>query len=145
MQGVLDVLRDRSEDHPAVHHDDPVVGIYETNRSYVHGYRRDARLMTLLTWVVEVEPEARRIGLALREQFEERISRAIVRWQGEGLVWSDLDPVYTANALAYMVDRFLYEWETLHLDYDEDKVADTLNKSWVRALGLAEGPRLRPQ
>ena len=40
-----------------------------------------------------------------------------------------------------MVDRFLYEWETLHLDYDEDKVTDTLNKLWVRALGLADGPR----
>ena len=61
------------------------------------------------------------------------------------MAWCDLDPVYTANALAYMVDRFLYEWETLHLDYDEDKVAVTLNKLWVRALGLADGPRRKPR
>ena len=49
--------------------------------------------------------------------------------------------MYTANALADMVDRFLHEWSVLGLDYDEDKVAATLSTLWVRALGLGDGPR----
>ena len=49
--------------------------------------------------------------------------------------------MYTANALAYMVDRFLAEWFALGLRYDEDLVADTLNKLWIRALGMGDGPK----
>ena len=97
--------------------------------------------MSLLSQVAERDPEVLAIGLAIREHFESRISRAIARWQAEGLAYSDLDPVYTANALAYMVDRFLAEWAALGLPYDEDKVADTLSTLWVRSLGLADGPR----
>jgi AcrR family transcriptional regulator len=143
MQGVLDDLLDRSGEQAAAH-DDPVRGIHAANRSYVRGYRRNARLMCLLTQVAEVDPEVTDIGLSIRQRFEERISRAIAGWQAEGLVYSDLDPLYTANALAYMVDRFLYEWEILGLDYDEETASETLSKLWVRALGLADGPRLPP-
>ena len=35
-----------------------------------------------------------------------------------------------------MVDRFLYEWTVLNLDYDEDLVVETLTKLWTRSLGL---------
>ena len=69
--------------------------------------------MSLLSQVAERDPEVLAIGLAIRDHFESRISRAIARWQAEGLAYSDLDPVYTANALAYMVDRFLAEWAAL--------------------------------
>jgi AcrR family transcriptional regulator len=149
MQGVLDDLTERSAGE---HLDnvvpldgglpgDPVRGIIEANRSYVAGYRRNARLMSLLSQVAERDPEVQAIGLAIREQFEARISRAVARWQAQGLAYSDLDPVYTANALAYMVDRFLAEWVALDLPYDEELAADTLSKLWTRALGMADGPR----
>lgn len=142
MQGVLEDLTNRADDEPpTVHHDDPVLGIVEANRSYVQGYRRNARLMALLSQVAERDPEVQAIGLAIRGHFEDRISRAIARWQAAGLAYSDVDPRYAANALAYMVDRFLAEWVALDLDYDEDKVADTLSKLWARALGLSDGPR----
>jgi len=145
MQGVLDELTAQpAADAPAPPRDPsrtPVEGIYAANRSYVHGYRRNARLMGLLSQVAERDPEVLAIGLAIRDHFESRISRAIVRWQAEGLAYSDLDPVYAANALAYMVDRFLAEWSALGLPYEEDKVADTLSALWVRSLGLADGPR----
>ena len=143
MQGVLDELtaRDEATTSPRAPARTPVEGIFEANRQYVHGYRRNARLMSLLSQVAERDPEVLAIGLAIREHFESRISRAIVRWQAAGLAYDDLDPVYTANALAYMVDRFLAEWTALGLPYDEDKVADTLSTLWVRSLGLADGPR----
>ena len=141
MQGVLDDLTERSGDEaertgPA----DPVQGIIDANRSYVAGYRKNARLMSLLSQVAERDAEVQAIGIAIRDHFETRLSRAIARWQDEGLAYSDLDPVYTANALAYMVDRFLAEWFTLGLRYDEDLVAETLSKLWVRALGMGDGP-----
>jgi AcrR family transcriptional regulator len=149
MQGVLDDLTKAGGAEDAASPDaaapaDPVQGIIEANRSYIAGYRRNARLMSVLTQVAERDPEVLAIGIAIREHFETRISRAIARWQEAGLAYSDLDPVYTANALAYMVDRFLHEWHALGLPYDEERVADTLNKLWIRALGLADGPRTRP-
>ena len=143
MQGVLDDLT-----RPAVDEDvpprlpaDPVQGIIDANRSYVAGYRKNARLMSLLSQVAERDAEVQAIGVAIRDHFEQRLSRAIERWQEQGLAYSDLDPVYAANALAYMVDRFLAEWVALDLPYEEERVAETLSKLWVRSLGMGDGPR----
>jgi AcrR family transcriptional regulator len=117
------------------HHDDPVAGIYEANRAYVAGYRRNARMMTVL---LQIGPHADVLGIAVHDTFQNRIARAIERWQRDGLAYPDLDAVYTANALSYMVDRFLYEWTVLDLDYDEDKAVETLSRLWVRSLGLEQ-------
>ena len=141
MQGVLDELTTGADEPVLVASSDPVEGVFQANRAYIAMYRRHARLMGLLIQVGDTDREVRAIGMAIRDRFESRISRAIRRWQEQGLVWSDLDPVYTANALGYMVDRFMYEWESLDLEYDEALVAETLSKLWVRSLGLADGPR----
>lgn len=117
---------------------DPISGIYEANKAYVAGYRRNARMMSLLVQT-RPKPDLRDLGLQVHNGYEARISRAIERWQQNGLVYGDVDPVYAANALSYMVDRFLYEWTVLDLDYDADKVVDTLTKLWVRGLGLDRG------
>jgi AcrR family transcriptional regulator len=139
---VLDDLRAGAAAAASLAPADPVEGVAQANRAYIQGYRRNARMMALLTQLAGSDPEIRAVAVAIRSHFEERLIAAIRRWQHDGLAWSDLDPVYTANALAYMVDRFLYEWEELALDYDEERAADTLTKLWVRALGLATGPRL---
>jgi AcrR family transcriptional regulator len=142
MQGVLDDLHDGAgADADRERSADPVQGIVDANRSYVAGYRKNARLMSLLSQVAERDAEVQAIGVAIREHFETRISRAITRWQRDGLAYSDLDPVYAANALAYMVDRFLAEWIALGLEYDEELVAETLSKLWIRSLGMGDGPR----
>ncbi len=120
--------------------DDPIAGIYKANRAYVEGYLRNARMMTVLLQIGPL-PDVRELGRDVHRDFETRVSKAIRRWQREGLVYPDLDPIYTANALSYMVDRFLYEWTVLDLDYDKDKAVETLSKLWVRALGL-ERPAL---
>jgi AcrR family transcriptional regulator len=135
---VQDLLK--GDDPDNVGASDPIAGIEAANRSYVRGYRRNARLMSLLLQVAESDEDIVALGREIRSQFEMRISRAIVRWQNDGLAWPDLDPLYTANALAYMVDRFLYEWSILNLDYDEDKVVNTLTRIWARSLGLERGP-----
>jgi AcrR family transcriptional regulator len=114
---------------------DPITGIYEANKAYVAGYRRNARMMSLLVQIGSL-PDVRDLGLDVHDGYETRISRAIEAWQSQGLAYPDVDPVYAANALSYMVDRFLYEWTVLDLDYDQEKVVDTLTKLWVRGLGL---------
>jgi AcrR family transcriptional regulator len=133
MDTVVADLIERSSEHDVPPRDDPIGRIYASNRAYVRGYRRHARLMTLLLQLGEIGDTAQ---LNIRATFERRLSRAIRRWQEAGLAYADLDPVYTANALAYMVDRFLYEWTVLNLEYDEEQVIETLSKLWVRALGL---------
>jgi AcrR family transcriptional regulator len=127
------------------HEDDPVGRIEAANRAYVQGYRRHAKLMRLLYEMAERDEEILTLRRDMRSTFELRISRAIRQWQKAGLAWPDLDPVYAANALAYMVDRFLHEWSLLNLDYDEDTVVYTLNRLWARGLGLErKGPAATP-
>lgn len=126
---------------------DPVAGIAQGNLAYIRGYRRNAKLMSLLLQVAEQDAEVRELRVEIRRSFETRLSRAIRRWQEQGLAWSDVDPVYAANALAYMVDRFLYEWVVLDLDYDESEAVRTLTRLWARGLGLERPPapsRQRP-
>ncbi|CAB4695270.1 unannotated protein [freshwater metagenome] len=134
MSVVIDDLIEHSDNRVEV--SDPIRGIEMSNRAYVRGYRRNARLMTLLLQIAEQDNELRERQLAIRQVFENRLSKAIRRWQRDGRVYPDLDPVYTANALAYMVDRFLYEWTVMDLAYDEDLVVETLTKLWARSLGL---------
>jgi AcrR family transcriptional regulator len=134
------VIADLSDDSGAdLFPDDPVAGIYEANRAYVDGYLRNARMMTVILQIGPL-PEVRDLGRDVHRDFETRVSRAIRHWQRQGLVYADLDPRYTANALSYMVDRFLYEWTVLELDYDKDKAVEALSKIWVRALGLERPP-----
>jgi AcrR family transcriptional regulator len=133
MDTVIADLIEVSSEQEVPSRDDPIGRIYASNRAYVRGYRRHARLMTLLLQLGEIGDTAQ---LNIRATFERRLSRAIRRWQEAGLAYADLDAVYTANALAYMVDRFLYEWTVLDLEYDEEQVIETLSKLWVRALGL---------
>jgi AcrR family transcriptional regulator len=133
MDTVVADLIERSSEQDVPPRDDPIGRIYASNRAYVRGYRRHARLMTLLLQLGEIGDTAQ---LNIRATFERRLSRAIRRWQEAGLAYTDVDPVYTANALAYMVDRFLYEWTVLDLEYDEEQVIETLSKLWIRALGL---------
>jgi AcrR family transcriptional regulator len=138
---IADLVAHSSDELPR---DDPIASIYQANRAYVEGYRRNARMMTILLQIGR-HAEVRDLGLEVHDGFENRIARAIQRWQRQGLAYPDLDSVYTANALSYMVDRFLYEWTVLDLDYDEDKVVETLSRIWVRSLGLEQPALKRPR
>ncbi|MCW2667710.1 MAG: transcriptional regulator, TetR family [Frankiales bacterium] len=116
--------------------DDPVDRIRQANRAYLTGYRDNARLWALLLQVSPQDPELFRVGQEIAAAFQEPIARAIGRWQAEGRVWPDLDPRDAARALAYMVDRYAYEWLGLGLARDGEQALDTLSKLWARGLGL---------
>lgn len=118
---------------------DPVVRLREVNRVYVQTIRRNARLMNLMYQVGEVDEVVRRQGEQIAAHLQDRAVRAVRRWQESGLARADLDPVLTAHALTYMVERVAMAWLTGRADYDEDAMVHTINQIWERSLGLEEG------
>lgn len=115
---------------------DPVARLREANLVYVRAIRRNARLMNLMYQVGEVDERVRRQGDEIVTHFQDRAVKAVRRWQADGLAYPDLDPVLTAHALTYMVERVAMAWLTGRADYDEAAMVATINEIWVRSLGL---------
>jgi hypothetical protein len=56
--------------------------------------------------------------------------------QAEGLVDGDRDPRHAAVALGSMVEQSLRWWIGQQEPFDPDLALQTLNKLWIRAIGL---------
>jgi AcrR family transcriptional regulator len=117
---------------------DPVQGLRAANRAYVHGYRRNARLMLLLPQVGESDADIRALTVSIVENYQGRLIKAIKRWQRDGIVYSDIDPTYTAHALTFMTQRLAIAASTKpgEFDYDEELLVTTVNQVWERTLGF---------
>lgn len=124
---------------------DPVARLREVNRVYVQTIRRNARLMNLMYQVGEVDETVRRQGEEIAAHLQGRAVRAIRRWQADGLARPDLDPVLTAHALTYMVERVAMAWLTGRAEYDEGAMVVTINQIWERSLGLEGGGGAREE
>jgi AcrR family transcriptional regulator len=117
---------------------DPVQALRAANRAYVHGYRRNARLMLLLPQVGETNDDIRALTASIVEKYQGRLIKAIERWQRDGLVYADIDPTYTAHALTLMTQRLaiVASEAPTGFDYDEELLVATINQVWERALGF---------
>ena len=115
---------------------DPAARLREVNLAYVRTIRRHARLMNLMYQVGEQDEVVRQQGDEIAAHLQGRAVRAVRRWQAEGLVYPDIDPVLTAHALTYMVERVAMAWLTGRADYDEQAMVDAINGIWERSLGL---------
>lgn len=117
---------------------DPVQVLRETNRAYIQGYRRSARLISLLSQAGENSTEIRAHQLALLGQNLDRVTDAIERWQSQGIVHAHLDPAYTAHALTFMTQRMAIAAavDQAGFGYDDETVVTTVNQVWERALGF---------
>lgn len=115
---------------------DPVVRMREVNSVFVRTIRRNAKLMNLMYQVGQTDETIRRQGDEIASVLQGRATRALTRWQRAGLVYSDLDPVLTAHALTFMVERVAMAWLTGRAQYDEDAMIDAINLIWERSLGL---------
>ena len=141
MEVVLEELQHEHDAQSSALHDPPLPpadSIRRANRRYLTVYRSNARLMADTMLLASVNPAIMDIKHKIDWMFEDRLVRALARWQKRGLAVLDLDPVYTANSLAYMVDRFAHEFYFTGKDYDEDMAIDVLTTIWVRALGICE-------
>ena len=97
-------------------------------------YRRNARMIGIMEQVATVD-ELQSLRREMRELANLRSSRAIARWQAEGLVDPTLDASLVASALGSMVDRSFYVWFVLGEPIDVEIALDTLNVLCIRALG----------
>jgi AcrR family transcriptional regulator len=116
--------------------DDPYHRIRRANERYLEAYRRNASLMATLEQVATFNEEIRQMRKDIRTRFVDRNTRAIQRWQAEGLADKQLDARYAANALGAMVDRFVYTWLVLGEEFDQDLAIETLTRIWIQGLGM---------
>jgi hypothetical protein len=92
--------------------------------------------MGVLEQAAIASPELQRMRIDSRRYWVERAESSIRHWQATGLVATDLDPHYSANALGSMVDRFAYVWLVLGEPFELEPAVETLTSLYCRALGL---------
>jgi len=122
---------------PSQPSDTPATRIARANLGYLRAYQAHAAMMAVLEQVATFNPRLAEIRRDARRFWVERSSRAIARWQRDGLVRPDVDPYYAATALGSMVDRSAYVWIVLGEPFDEDVAADQLTRLYCGALGIA--------
>lgn len=110
--------------------------IDEGNRRYVELFRRDVRLMAVFEQVATFDPELRRYRLELRQRSAGRVARAIRRLQGWGMADRELNAELAAHALTSMVNQYLYFWQVIGQDLDQEESVTTLTRLWARSIGL---------
>jgi len=110
--------------------------IERANRGYLRAYQRNARMMGVIEQAAIIDPELLRMRVGSRRYWVDRAQSSIAHWQRDGLVSSDLDPRYCANALGSMVDRFAYVWLVLGEPFELEPAVRTLTTLYCRALNL---------
>jgi AcrR family transcriptional regulator len=116
--------------------DDPRAAIDAANRAYLMGYRRNARLMTLIEQVALIDERILQLRLKRAHVFAQRTAAAIARLQARGLADPSLDPFSTAHAMGAMVSRMASLVFVYGLDMSFDALAEMLLQLWTNALQI---------
>lgn len=122
-------------DHVSAQHD-PVHRIEEVNRTYIEAFRRNARVLQAVYQVRDEDERLKAQWDEVADHFQSRAARSIAVWQEAGLAYADLDPRHTAHALTLMVERMVMAWSYEGVEYDTETLIVTINKIWVRSIGL---------
>lgn len=104
-------------------------------RRFVAAYRPHARILGLMERVGTYSPEMADIRLEARQIFVLRTQRSFERMKKEGLTDADLDVVYAAETLGAMLEYTCYLWFCLGKDFDEDRLIDSLARTWLKVIG----------
>ncbi|GAB2822256.1 hypothetical protein GCM10022221_20280 [Actinocorallia aurea] len=119
----------------------PAARIRRANRDFYEAYQRNAKIMPIIEQVATFNEEFKELRRKHRAATVTRSTRAIQRWQREGLVDPSLDAATAALALAAMVDHSLYLWIVQGEDTENtERLLDTLDTLNIRALGLPTTP-----
>lgn len=111
--------------------------IEEGNRRYLELFQRDRRLLALFEQVASFDEELRHYRLELRQRSVTRAAAGIRRLQEWGLADADLDAELASHALNSMVTQYVYYWQVLGQDLDEEGSIATLTRLWARSIGLS--------
>jgi AcrR family transcriptional regulator len=120
--------------------DDPWDVIDAANRAYLEGYRRNARLMTLIEQVALIDERFLQLRLTRADTFAQRNAAGIARLQERGLADPTLDPLGTAHALGAMVSRMASLVFAYGFEMSLDALAEMLLQLWANALRIPGGP-----
>jgi AcrR family transcriptional regulator len=143
---VLDaVAMDVFAELEAATHTSELLGARETieavNKQYFDTWLRNSKMLVTLHQVSGFLPEFFARLTKSHELHAQRSAARIRQMQAEGLVDGDLDPHHAAVALGSMVEQSLRWWIGQQEPFDPDLALQTLNKLWIRAIGLdRKGP-----
>ncbi|MFA1538317.1 hypothetical protein [Actinomadura monticuli] len=124
--------------------------VREVNRVYVKAFRRNAHVLQAVYQARDEDERLKAQWDEVADHFQSRVTRAITEWQKAGKAYADLDPRHTAHALTLMVERVVMAWSYEGVEYDAEVLIDTLDKVWIRSLGLTSAatpdtdPAVRP-
>ncbi|SEG91658.1 DNA-binding transcriptional regulator, AcrR family [Thermomonospora echinospora] len=135
MKGISAELTGIAADHISAQQD-PVHRVREVNRVYIKAFRRNARVLQAVYQARDEDERLKAQWDEVADHFQSRVTRAIADWQKAGMAYSDLDPRHTAHALTLMVERVVMAWSYEGVEYDAEVLIDTLDKIWIRSLGL---------
>ncbi|RAY11890.1 TetR/AcrR family transcriptional regulator [Actinomadura craniellae] len=121
---------------------DPVHRIEEVNRLYLEAFRHNAHILQAVYQARDEDERLKAQWDEVADHFQSRVTRAIAGWQKAGVAYGDLDPRHTAHALTLMVERVVMAWSYEGVEYDAETLLDTLNKIWIRSLGLTGDAKL---
>ncbi len=115
---------------------DPASMVERANRGFFRAYRETAGMQRVLEEAACANPRQAYERREANRYWRERARRAITQWQIDGTVPRDIDPVYAANALGAMVDRFAYVWFVLGEDHDFETAVHQVTHLYCRSLGI---------
>jgi AcrR family transcriptional regulator len=115
---------------------DQVDRIRVANRSYVHAYKREARIMAVIEEVSRYDDDVRQARVRRDASLANRLEASIVRMQGNGDADPRIDGRYAAMALGGMVARFSEQMFVGGGEFDEAVAVEQLTLLWANALGL---------
>jgi AcrR family transcriptional regulator len=115
---------------------DPRELIDLANREYLRAYKKNAELMGLFEQVSQVDEEFRALRIERANAFVQRNAKMIRSLQEAGAADAELDPLLTAHALSAMVSRMAYVAYVQKVPMPFEKLVDTLNRIWTKALSL---------
>jgi AcrR family transcriptional regulator len=115
---------------------DPRELIDLANREYLRSYKKNAKLMGLFEQVSQVDEDFRALRVERANAFVQRNAKMIRELQDEGVADAGLDPLLTAHALSAMVSRMAFVAYVQKVPMPFERLVETLNRIWVKALGL---------
>lgn len=115
---------------------DPLNCVRQFITRYLEVYEQEARILEVITQAAVVDEFTRAKRLGERREHVENLAHAIRLWQCNGIADRNLDPQFTAEALASMLTNFAYWSATGAEPRDRDRAVAALTDVWANAFSI---------
>jgi AcrR family transcriptional regulator len=123
---------------PEVAGDELVAAVAAHHREWLRHYARNARLMSVMEEVTNINDAFRRHRTRAAQPFMSANAEAVRALQAAGRADAALDPLQTARSLSTMVSRSAFVAFVLEEEGEEalDVLVATLTRLWINALAI---------